>query len=505
MNEDFNLIKKHFLIIPSRPTPNGALHLGHLAGPYLRADILCRHLNRLGHNAKIISGSDVYDSYVLGKAVAENSTPDAIVNKYHQLIMEDLRLMDIDVCAYVNILDEKYKQQFEDINEAMIDFLHKQNAIMKVSENFLVSDKNIPILGCWIKGKCPYCSEKVGGFFCERCGSHFKPEQIMHPRPSLDWLYTVRNVECAYLKNDFPQHIINALMKKNIPAQYVEIVKEHIKRNQGLFRLTHPGFWGVKCQNHSEQVLFSPASIINYCLLYGQEYCRQTGTSINPFLSESSVCTVATFGKDAAIPYLYGSINLSLMMPQFRTFDKFFINEFYNLEGTKFSTSLNHAVWIKDFINKLNNDSDMVRYYLSLVDLNRTGNGFYFSDFLAFVNGEYHELRVSLKEILSNLENNKDCINKESPLIVDVQHKLSLQNEFIFKSADFEAHKALNIVREWLQLKESLSTPNDYYWWLKGFCLLAYPFIPKLTTKIWRMLSTDASFPRWECFTETAI
>lgn len=92
----YHFVPKNYLLIPSVPTPNGRLHLGHIGGPYLSTDILARYLRLCGHSARMITGTDDFESYVTAQAAKEQRTPEQICRYYHSLIADDLAAMDIE-------------------------------------------------------------------------------------------------------------------------------------------------------------------------------------------------------------------------------------------------------------------------------------------------------------------------------------------------------------------------------------------------------------------------
>src|SRR5262245_48387840 len=94
-----------YLFVPEMPTPNGRLHLGHMSGPYLRPDVLSRHLRMRGAEAYVVSGSDVYESHVELKAAQTGTTVEAVCNQFHDLIRAELDALGVEVDLYVNPLD----------------------------------------------------------------------------------------------------------------------------------------------------------------------------------------------------------------------------------------------------------------------------------------------------------------------------------------------------------------------------------------------------------------
>lgn len=104
---------KNYLIIPAMPTPNGPLHLGHIGGPFLRADILARHLRQSGNKVKVLSGTDNFENYAERQAIKENKTPLQVCNTYYEQITDDLNTMNIKLDAFINLHDEAWLEKYE--------------------------------------------------------------------------------------------------------------------------------------------------------------------------------------------------------------------------------------------------------------------------------------------------------------------------------------------------------------------------------------------------------
>src|SRR5262249_26165320 len=162
---------RKFFLTPVCLVPNGRAHLGHIAGPLLKMDVLRRHLRRSGADVKMISLSDVHEAHVLIKAYVEGTTPEAIANRFHEQIVRDLATLDVRYDARINPLDPAWSGLYRTIN---LDFL---NGIIRAG-NAAVRPEPLPILAetggapasggawrpqvgdpivsGWLKGRCPH-------------------------------------------------------------------------------------------------------------------------------------------------------------------------------------------------------------------------------------------------------------------------------------------------------------------------------------------------------------
>ena len=157
-----------YLLLPSVPTPNGRLHLGHIGGPYLSADIFARHAQILGHQAQIIAGTDSYESFVTARAVTENKTPTDICNYYHELISQDLATFNINISEMINPLDSHWRNRYLNWHISIFETLVQKNATSYFLEQVLWNQhEQRYTTGCWLKGYCPSCHIEITDIFAK--------------------------------------------------------------------------------------------------------------------------------------------------------------------------------------------------------------------------------------------------------------------------------------------------------------------------------------------------
>jgi len=146
-----------FFLMPIPPTPNGRLHLGHIAGPYLRMDMLGRYLRSQGHRVDVVSAVDGFDSYVLWKALQEQRTPEAVVRDYHGQIAHDLRALDVEVDDFLDLVQGPYAQQHARNAQRTVERLVALGVTQSVVERVLYCpDTRRYMAGAWLLGQCPY-------------------------------------------------------------------------------------------------------------------------------------------------------------------------------------------------------------------------------------------------------------------------------------------------------------------------------------------------------------
>ncbi|WP_371734306.1 class I tRNA ligase family protein [Acidisphaera sp. S103] len=231
--------------MPIPPTPNGRAHLGHIAGPYLRMDVLARHLRSWGHRVMSVSATDGFDSYVLWKAQQEGRSPEEVCRDYHRLIRRDLLALDIDMRAFLDVVQGELAGLHAERARHAVEQLVAKGATIEVQEQVLYSrDTGRYIVGAWLEGQCPQCLASASGYFCEACGAHFKPEAMVNPKPRLgDTSLESRAVASLYLKFPKFQRLLDHTNAAGVPPEYQEIVRRYIESEGPVFRLTAPGTW----------------------------------------------------------------------------------------------------------------------------------------------------------------------------------------------------------------------------------------------------------------------
>ena len=178
---------RRHLILPMQPTPNGRMHIGHAAGPYLRADALARRLRRDGSPTQVITGTDVYENWILLEALRSDETPERTCTRLHGLIAQDLANLNIDLDAWINPLAPDHADAYRRIHEHLVDELRRVGAAKLVAERVPRSAASGRyVVGVWLLGRCPECESEVAGNSCVRCGAGFQPSEVLEPRSRLD-------------------------------------------------------------------------------------------------------------------------------------------------------------------------------------------------------------------------------------------------------------------------------------------------------------------------------
>lgn len=490
MIQELHLSKEeNVFLIPEMPTPNGRMHLGHISGPYLKLDVVKRKVTRNGALAYLISGVDVFESYVELKAHENASTEEEVSNEFYKLICDDFKALDIDFDMFINPLDDEHRVQFKNQQLSLYNELKEKNAIDYVLELFSWDPVKMRYLtGCWIKGKCNVCKEDTGSYLCESCGTHYKPSDIFSKDVYTEALLLQKKSSFLKLNRD---KIMEHLSKTGVPADFQAIVQKYFDVQGNTVRISTRQKTGIQIENREDhEVLYTYTTLWFFSLYCADILHEKLGLDTHPFNQESTFKTVASFGIDNAIPYLCGVLGAGQASDRYRPFDFLLPNYFYYLDGKKFSTSRQHVIWASDIVSIGKIPSDLVRYYLALRNPDKSTTNFDPTDFVNISNN----LGERINNILVYLDERKDDLYLDQDFPKSWMNKLSTQLEKQNKALDlssFNLELVCESIDDWLDFFErdgKQFSPAEKFWWLRSFALIAYPIMPTFTSNIYEIL-----------------
>jgi methionyl-tRNA synthetase len=401
---------KRYTLTAALPYTNGPVHIGHLAGVYVPADIFARYLRCKNEDVIFICGSDEHGVPITLRARREGITPQQLVDKYHGIIKKSFEEFGISFDIYHRTSDPVHHQTASDFFKTLYD---KNVFTEEVSEQYYDEEAQLFLADRYITGTCPNCgNENAYGDQCERCGKSLSPKDLIDPHSQLSGKPPVlKKTKHWYLPLDKMQKEWLEVWIKSHEGDWKNNVFGQCKSwlDQGLQprAVTRDLDWGVPVPlpDAKGKVLYvwfdAPIGYISAtkALFQSSVVSRQStvGKSPNSELLTPDWKKYWT-DKDTKLIHFIGKDNIvfhCIIFPaMLKAHGEFILpenvpaNEFLNLEGEKISTSRNWAVWLNEYLEDFPNKQDELRYVLCSSAPETKDNDFTWKDFQARVNNE---------------------------------------------------------------------------------------------------------------------
>lgn len=352
------------------PYANGPLHLGHIAGCYLPADIFARYHRLVGNDVLMVSGSDAHGTPITLRAEADGVSPEVIVKKYHDSFMDSWRRLGITFDLFTTTVTDKHREVVHDVFNTLYEKGFIYPGIMKVaySPDF---DRFLP--DRYVEGKCPHCSNlRARGDQCDECGRTLDPIDLIDPvYRHLGGLHSVeiRDTEHLFLKlSQFQQQLLEWLEpKKHWRPNVRNFTRSFLEEGLKDRAITRDLNWGipVPLPGFEDKRIYVWFEAVTGYLSASKAWAESSGDpdAWRPYWEDPDTKAYYFIGKDnipfhtiiwPAILLGYGDVNLPYDVPA---------NEFLTLEKQQLSTSRNWAVWVPDYLDRF--PPDPLRYALS--------------------------------------------------------------------------------------------------------------------------------------------
>ena len=393
--------KKRFTITSALLYANGPIHLGHLAGAYLPADIFARYQKQKGHDVAFICGSDEHGAAITLQAKKNNISPKEIVDKYHDLNKKSFEDFGINFSIYDRTSSKEHHQTAQDIFKE----LEQKNSFTKKTSQQFYDAKNQQFLADrYIVGTCPKCGHNEAyGDQCEKCGSALSPEELINPKSSISggipvlretthWYLPMQKHE-DWLKEWINKGTFNNNKNhdpKSWRSQVIGQCNSWIESGLKERSMTRDLDWGVKVpvENNDGKVLYVWLDAPIGYITATKKLAEKKGVDWKKYWMNNESELIHFIGKDNIVfhciifPIILkelGGYNLPTNVPA---------NEFLNLEGNKLSTSRNWAIWLHEYLNDFENQQDTLRYVLCATAPESKDTDFTWKDFQARNNNE---------------------------------------------------------------------------------------------------------------------
>ena len=524
---------KRYTITAALPYTNGPIHIGHLAGVYVPADIYARYLRLIGKDVAYISGSDEHGAAIPMRAKKEGVSPQVIIDKYHGIIKKSF--VDFGI-SFDNYSRTSSKIHHETASDFFTKMYNDGEFIEEVSAQLYDAEANQFLADRFVVGTCPKCGfEESYGDQCESCGTSHNATDLINPKSAITGnIPTVKETKHWFLPldkhEDFLRKWILEGHKKDWKPNVYGQVKSWVEDGLRPRAVTRDLDWGipVPLEGADGKVLYvwfdAPIGYISST----KEWAAREGKNWEDYWKKEDTKMVHFIGKDNIV---FHCIIFPAMLKAHGDYilpDNVPANEFLNLEGNKLSTSKNWAVWLHEYLEEFPNQQDVLRYTLTANAPESKDNDFTWKDFQAKNNNElvaifgnfinrvvvltnkYYNGIVPAPNDFSEIDEDVLAAIKEFPLTIgksieryrfreasqELMSLARLGNKYL---ADEEPWKVIKLDEERVQTIMYVALQIS-----AALAVVSEPFLPFSATKLKNILNIDASLS-WEDVTENTV
>ena len=516
---------KRTTVTSALPYANGGVHIGHLAGVYVPADIYVRYLRLKGEDVMFIGGSDEHGVPVTQRARKEGITPQQVVDRYHKMIKDSFEEFGISFDVYSRTTSKTHHQFASDFFRKLYD---DGKLIEKTTKQFYDEQTGTFKTDRDIVGECPHCHNEANGDQCEKCGRDLDPTELINPRSkesgaqlilkdTTNWFLPLNEYE-GWLKEWILEG--HKEWRSNVYGQ----CKSWLDMELQPRAMTRDLDWGipVPVEGAEGKVLYvwfdAPIGYISNTKELCESNPERWGTW-QRWWQDEETRLVHFIGKDNIV---FHCIIFPVMMHAHGGYimpDNVPANEFLNLEGDKISTSRNWAVWLHEYLVDFPGKQDVLRYALTASAPETKDNDFTWAEFQArnnnelvavygnFVNRALQLTQKYYEGVVPACGELTDFDRQTIAEFKDVKAKVeALLDNFKFRDAQKEAmnlarigNKYLADSEPWKVIKtdpERVKTIINISLQLTANLAIAFePFLPFSSKKLKEMLRTPSSLP----------
>ena len=508
---------KRTTVTAALPYANGGVHIGHLAGVYVPADIYVRYLRLKKQDVKFICGSDEHGVPITIRAKKEGITPQQVVDRYHEMISKSFAEFGISFDIYSRTTSETHRKVASDFFRKLYE---EGKLTEKTSKQYYDEEAKQFLADRYITGECPHChNPKAYGDQCEKCGSDLDPTELINPKSAISGSQPVlRDTKNWYLPlNEYQEWLKEWILeghKEWRPNVYGQC-KSWLDLDLQPRAMTRDLDWGipVPVEGADGKVLYvwfdAPIGYISNTkeLLPDtwETWWKDPGTRLIHFIGKDNIvfhCIVFPVMMKA-----HGGYILPENVPA---------NEFLNLENDKISTSRNWAVWLHEYLEEMPGKQDVLRYVLTANAPETKDNNFTWKDFQErnnselvgiygnFVNRALQLTRKYWDGVVPELGTLQDIDRQTLDEFKDVKAKVEhLLDAFKFREALKEAMNLARIGNKYIadcepwkvaktDMKRVETILNISLQLVANLAIAFEPFLPFSSKKLRGMLNIDA-------------
>ena len=513
---------KRYTITAALPYANGPKHIGHLAGAYLPADIYVRYLRLKKRDVLFVCGSDEHGTAITIQAIQENTTPRAIIDKYHVLIKDSFEKLGISFDIYHRTSSPIHHQTSQ---EFFLDFYNKGLFKEITTDQYFDDEKKVFLADRYIVGTCPNCGyDRAYGDQCEHCGKSLSPSDLVNPHSTLSGKPPVlRPTKHWYLPlNEYEPWLRTWLLRDHAKDWKINVYgqcKSWIDGGLQSRAMTRDGEWGVKVPlpDADGKVLYvwfdAPIGYISAT----KQWALDNNKTWELYWKDSDTRLIHFVGKDNIVFHCIIFPVMLHMHGDYIVPDNVPANEFLNLEGNKMSTSRKWSVEMHEYLQDFPDKVDELRFVLASIAPETKDSEFTWKDYQTRVNSElvailgnfvnrvmvltekYYGGRVPKANESSEL---KFYMNEQSDKIADALENFKFREGLteLMNIARY-GNKLLTDKEPWKTFKENpeatASVLYDCLQIIAGLTILSEPFLPFTSKKLFGMLNLIAKNFSW--------
>ncbi len=446
--------KETFTITAALPYANGPIHIGHLAGVYIPADIYARYKRLTDNEVAFICGSDEHGVAISLASKKASISPKELIDKYDTIIKSSFKEFGISFDNY----SRTSKKIHHETSLELFNALKNKNLFsLKKSEQFYDTKENQFLADRYISGDCPICNAKDAyGDQCEKCGSTLSPEELKNPKSTIsDSSPVLKETKHYYIKlNEFEEFLRNWITVENKDiwkANVIGQVKSWLDSGLKPRAVTRDLDWGipVKVDGDDGKVLYvwfeAPIGYISST----KEWAQNNNKDWEHYWKNPKTNLIHFIGKDNIV---FHCIIFPIMLKMFGDFilpKNVPANEFLNLEGDKISTSRNWAVWLHEYLIEFPNMQDVLRYVLTATCPETKDNDFTWKEFQTRNNSELVAIYGNFTNRVLSLIDKYYGGKIPNPMAVDesdneiLKEVVSLKNDMESNLNEFKFREAL--------------------------------------------------------------
>ncbi len=372
------------IVIP-QPTVNGPLHIGHLSGPYLAADVASRAARARGERVLTLAGVDVHPNYVLTKAETLGADVDEMIARYRGQITTAFELAGIGYDVFLDPQDPTYRRAVAGMLREMV-----TNGTVPMEEFTLhqCSDCGRTLHHSYVVGKCAVCGTGANGTSCEGCGGFTSAQTLVDascarcggsPRPMVATVPVLR-------LEDYRERLVTEWLQAEWPSRMRSVLEQYRQAPLPDIPMAYPTNWGIECDGPLAGLRVDFPTELGLSYLFGPAHALRPEADtlaerVDAWREVEGVWHFNGMDNTFYFTTLYPAILAAAGVPTAKARGAV-VNELYLLEGQKFSTSRNHALWADEFLAA--EDPELVRLYLSWDRPDRYESDFTHESFRAF-------------------------------------------------------------------------------------------------------------------------